>query len=199
MSERKPTQNIYSVWINLYEILEEKRESKVDSLQVEELSWRRGLGEIIYMFYVFGGFSSGSDSKEFACNAGDPGSIIGFEKIPWRRECQPTPVFLPGEFLTGECLLRCSVTKYMHLSKTISLTILCKLYIIYANHLCKLYPQYNIKSISWKWVLEFFLPIIQWNQRHPRFRSHVWLWLSASSISMPHFFFNVYISLGSRN
>jgi len=43
------------------------------------------------------GFSLGSDGKEFACNAGprfDP--WIG--KIPWRREQQPTPVFLPGEF-----------------------------------------------------------------------------------------------------
>ena len=44
----------------------------------------------------------GSDSKKSACNAGDPGSI------PWRREWQPTPVFLPGEFceqrnLAGYC------------------------------------------------------------------------------------------------
>ena len=34
-------------------------------------------------------FPGGSDSKEFACNAGD---------LPWRREWQPTLVFLPGEF-----------------------------------------------------------------------------------------------------
>ena len=36
-----------------------------------------------------------------ASNAGDPGSILGFNpwvgKIPWRRNWQPTPVFLPGE------------------------------------------------------------------------------------------------------
>ena len=31
-------------------------------------------------------------AKASACNAGDPGSI------PWRREWQPTPVFLPGGF-----------------------------------------------------------------------------------------------------
>ena len=37
----------------------------------------------------------GSDDKESACNAGDPGSIPGFGKIPWRRKWQPTPVFLP--------------------------------------------------------------------------------------------------------
>ena len=35
----------------------------------------------------------GSDSKEFACSAGDP--WVG--KISWRKEWQPTPVILPGE------------------------------------------------------------------------------------------------------
>ena len=39
----------------------------------------------------------GSDGKESACNAGDPGSIPGLGRPPWRREWQPTPVFLPGE------------------------------------------------------------------------------------------------------
>ena len=43
------------------------------------------------------GFSGGSDSKESACNAGDPGFDPWFGKIPWRRAWQPTPVFLPGE------------------------------------------------------------------------------------------------------
>ena len=37
----------------------------------------------------------GSDGKESACNAGDPGSLPG--KIPWRRKWHPTPVFLPGK------------------------------------------------------------------------------------------------------
>ena len=30
-------------------------------------------------------------------NAGDPRSTLWVGKIPWRREQQPTPVFLPGE------------------------------------------------------------------------------------------------------
>ena len=30
-------------------------------------------------------------------NAGNPGSIPGVRKIPWRRAWQPTPSFLPGE------------------------------------------------------------------------------------------------------
>jgi len=41
------------------------------------------------------GFSGGSDGKESACSAGDPGSIPG--KTPWRRKWQSTPVFLPGK------------------------------------------------------------------------------------------------------
>ena len=43
------------------------------------------------------GFSGGSDSKESACNAGDPGFDPWVGKIPWRRAWQPTPVFLPVE------------------------------------------------------------------------------------------------------
>ena len=46
---------------------------------------------------ISSGFPGGSDSKESACNAGDSGSIC-VERIPWRREWKPTPVFLPGEF-----------------------------------------------------------------------------------------------------
>ena len=37
--------------------------------------------------------------QESTCNAGGQDSIPGWiRKIPWRREWQPTPVFLPGEF-----------------------------------------------------------------------------------------------------
>ena len=44
------------------------------------------------------GFPGGSDSKKFACNVGDLGSIPGFERSPEGRAWQPTPVFLSGEF-----------------------------------------------------------------------------------------------------
>ena len=43
-------------------------------------------------------FPGGSDGKVSACNAGDPGSIPGLGKIPWRRKWQPTQVLLPGKF-----------------------------------------------------------------------------------------------------
>ena len=43
-------------------------------------------------------FPYGLAGKESACNAGDMGSIAWIEKIPWRGERLPTPVFRPGEF-----------------------------------------------------------------------------------------------------
>ena len=44
------------------------------------------------------GFPGGSDGKESSCNAGDLGFDPWIGKITWRREWQPTPVFLPEEF-----------------------------------------------------------------------------------------------------
>ena len=41
--------------------------------------------------------SGGSDGKESACSAGDPGFHPWFGKIPGRSAWLPTPVFLPGE------------------------------------------------------------------------------------------------------
>ena len=44
------------------------------------------------------GFLGGSDSKESACNAGDPGSIPGTRRSVEGKEWLPTPVLLPREF-----------------------------------------------------------------------------------------------------
>jgi len=44
------------------------------------------------------GFPGGSDGKESACNAGDPGLIPGLGRFPWSREWLPIPVSLPGKF-----------------------------------------------------------------------------------------------------
>ena len=41
---------------------------------------------------------SGSDGKEYTCNAGDPDSVPRSGRVPWRNEWPLTPVFLPGEF-----------------------------------------------------------------------------------------------------
>ena len=48
--------------------------------------------------YIYLGFPDGSEGNESTCNAGETGSIPGSGRFPWRRECLPTPVFLPGEF-----------------------------------------------------------------------------------------------------
>ena len=42
-------------------------------------------------------FPGGSDGKE-STQCRRPGFVSWVRKIPWRREWQPTPVFLPGEF-----------------------------------------------------------------------------------------------------
>ena len=54
--------------------------------------------ELFLELQLFKGFTGDSDSKESACNAGGPGSILGSGRSPWRREWLPTPVFLLGEF-----------------------------------------------------------------------------------------------------
>ena len=50
------------------------------------------LGSIWYVL----GFPGGSDGKESACNAGDPGSIPGLGRSPGGGSGNPL-VFLPGE------------------------------------------------------------------------------------------------------
>ena len=52
----------------------------------------------LLLFIGARGFPGSSTGKESACNAGDPGSIPGSGRSPWRRERLPTPVFWPGEF-----------------------------------------------------------------------------------------------------
>jgi len=42
-------------------------------------------------------FPGGSKSKESACDTGKHRFDLWIRKIPWRREWQPTLVFLPGE------------------------------------------------------------------------------------------------------
>ena len=50
--------------------------------------YRNSLGE---------GSPSSSDCKASTCNAGDPASIPGSGRFPWRTKWQPIPVSLPGE------------------------------------------------------------------------------------------------------
>ena len=47
---------------------------------------------------VIWSFPGGSDGKESACSAGDPGSIPGLGRSPGEGNSLPTPGFLPGGF-----------------------------------------------------------------------------------------------------
>ena len=76
----------------------------------------------IHKLYQIRGFPGGSDSKESDCNAGDPGSIPGLRRCPWRREWQPTPVFLPGEFHGQRSLVGYSPWNHKELDTTEELT-----------------------------------------------------------------------------
>ena len=49
----------------------------VCSLFQLKCSWNIALYFILFLFYLFGGFPGGSNSKESACSAGDPCSIPG--------------------------------------------------------------------------------------------------------------------------
>ena len=50
------------------------------------------------------GLPGGSVVKNPPANAGDTGLIPGLGRTPWRRKCQPTPVFLLGETLEPSML-----------------------------------------------------------------------------------------------
>ena len=50
--------------------------------------------------------AGGSDGKESACNAGEPGLIPGFGRSPGGEKRQPSPVFLLLEFHAQRSLTR---------------------------------------------------------------------------------------------
>ena len=50
---------------------------------------------VTFCFYFF--YGAASNTKQFACNAGDLGFHPWVRKMPWRREWLSTLAFLPGE------------------------------------------------------------------------------------------------------
>ena len=80
----------------------------------------RSAGEGIGFTPVSLGFPCGSAGKESACNVGDLGSIVGFGKIPWRRERLPTSVFWPRESM--DCIVHGVAKSWTRLSNFHSLT-----------------------------------------------------------------------------
>ena len=66
-------------------------------------------------------FPGGSDGKE-STQCRRPGFVPWVRKIPWRREWQPTPVFLPGEFQGQRILVGYSPWGHKELDTTERLT-----------------------------------------------------------------------------
>ena len=67
---------------------------------------------IWFSLYIAYSPVNGSDDEVSTCNAGNAGDTISFSplfwKIPWRREWQPTPVFLPEKSPRQRSLVSCS-------------------------------------------------------------------------------------------
>ena len=53
------------------------------------------------LFFFYDNFPSGSQGKESSCNVETQVRSLGWEDPPWKREWQPTPVFLPGNPTDG--------------------------------------------------------------------------------------------------
>ena len=64
------------------------------------------------------GFPGGSDGKESTLSVGDPGSISGPGRFPWRRKWHPTPVSLPGKSLGRRSLAGYSPRGHKELDTT---------------------------------------------------------------------------------
>ena len=68
----------------------------------------------------------GSDGKESACNAGDPGLVPELGRSPWRMKRQPTPVFLPEKSHGPRSLAGYSLWVCKELNMTEQLTLSLK-------------------------------------------------------------------------
>ena len=66
--------------------------------------------------------------KNLPANAGDTGSVLGLVRSPWRREWQPTPVFLPEESHGQRSLVGYSPWGHKQLDMTEQLTLFTLLF-----------------------------------------------------------------------
>ena len=66
-------------------------------LDGHESEWTPRVGDGQGGLAVLGGIPRWLSGKESACQSGRPGFDLWVEEDPWRRKCQPTPLFLPGK------------------------------------------------------------------------------------------------------
>ena len=74
-------------------------------------------------------FPCSSVGKDFACSAGDPGSIPGLGRSPGEGNGQPTPVSLPGKSHGQKSLVGCSPWGCKESGTTERLTLTYSIYI----------------------------------------------------------------------
>ena len=74
-------------------------------------------------FFFLWGFPGGSDGKRICLQFGRPRFHPLVRKIPWRREWQPTPVFLPGESHGQRSLMGYSLQRDWDCKETERLTL----------------------------------------------------------------------------
>ena len=96
--------------------------------------------------------------KKSACHAGVLGSISGIGKIPWRREWQPTPVFLPAEFHGQRNLAGYSPwgrrVGYTWVTNTHNTHFTCWLSLVGKVSLCKSLPCFCFCQIWWHHLIK---------------------------------------------
>ena len=98
------------------------------------------------------GFPDGSNVKESACSVGDLGSILVLGRFPWRQDCLPSPVFLPGEFHGQTSLAGYSPVQFSsvtQLSPTLCNPIDCSMPGFRVHHHLQELPQNHVHRVEW--------------------------------------------------
>ena len=97
------------------------------------------------------GFPDGSNVKESACSVGDLGSILVLGRFPWRQDCLPSPVFLPGEFHGQTSLAGYSPVQFSsvtQLSPTLCNPIDCSMPGFRVHHHLQELPQNHVHRVE---------------------------------------------------
>ena len=86
-----------------------------------------------------------------ACNVGGPRVNCWVWKMPWRREWQPTPVFLPGKSHGQKNLVVYSPWGHKRSDMTLWLTLFIVLYLFLHFQLCIMHTKFSIITNPLLW------------------------------------------------
>ena len=129
--------------------------------------WNNGLGKKYLQYLRFTkGFPGGASGKEPTCNAEHmrPGFDPWVGTIPWRREWQPIPVFLPRESHGQRSLVGYSPWSYKESDTTETTWHACKIYCIYVKVKVKITQSCSTLSNSMDYTVHGILQarILEW-------------------------------------